>query len=363
VAAFDYGARLKRLQTLMGESGVVVILLSVGADLPYFTGYEAMPSERLTVLVVQPYGEPVLFVPQLEAPRVEPGPFEVRPWGEKESPIELASSLVPSPTRVAVGDHMWSVFLTRFFKQWPHASWAPASEITSELRVRKDPEEVEMLRAAARAVDRVMARVPGEIAFGGRTEIDVARDLAELIVEEGHDTAEFTIVASGPNGASPHHHPGERVIVEGDLVVCDYGGRWGGYYSDSTRTFVVGEPSEQQKTVHAAVQAANDAGRSAVAPGTPCEQIDRVARTVIEEAEFGDYFIHRTGHGIGLEVHEHPYMVEGNEQLLEPGMVFSVEPGVYLPGRFGVRIEDIVVCTEDGVEGLNESDRSLVGVG
>jgi Xaa-Pro aminopeptidase len=347
----------------MGETGVDVTLLSVGADLPYFTGYEAMPSERLTLLVVKPSGEPVLFVPQLEAPRVESGPFQVRPWAESESPIELASSLVAGLNTVAVGDHMWSVFLTRFLKEWPHASWRPASEITSELRVRKDPEEVEMLRAAAHAVDRVMALIPDEVVFIGCTESEVARDLAELTVEEGHDTAEFTIVASGPNGASPHHHPGDRVIAEGDLVVCDFGGRLGGYYSDSTRTLVVGEPNEEQEAVHAAVEAANEAGRDAVAPGTTCQDVDRAARSVVDDAGFGEFFIHRTGHGIGLEVHEHPYIVEGNERPLEPGMTFSVEPGIYLPGRLGVRIEDIVVCTEEGVESLNESDRSLVSIG
>jgi D-alanyl-D-alanine dipeptidase len=208
-----------------------------------------------------------------------------------------------------------------------------------------------------------MSRIPAEVAFAGRTESDVARYLAALTVEEGHDQAEFTIVASGPNGASPHHHPGDRVIEQGDLVVCDFGGRRSGYYSDSTRTFVVGEPSREQGEVHDVVRAANQVGRDTIAPGVPCQEIDRAARAVVEDAGYGEFFIHRTGHGIGLEVHEHPYLVEGNDQALEPRMVFSVEPGIYLPGRFGVRIEDIVVCTHDGGESLNESHRSLVSVG
>lgn len=359
---FDHSGRVKLLQALMSDRGIGVTLLSVGADLPYFTGYESLPSERLTVLVVPSSGTPVLFVPELEAPRIEPGSFEIRPWGETESPVELAAA-VANPEKVAVGDHMWAVFLTRFMKLWPNASWIPASELTSELRIRKDADEMELLRQAAHAVDRAMARIPSEISFAGHTEADVARDLADLTVEEGHDTAEFGIVGSGSNGASPHHHSGDRIIEKGDLVVCDYGGRWGGYFSDSTRTFVVGDPTDEQVAVHAAVEAANEAGRNAVAPGTPCQDIDRAARAVIEEAGYGDFFIHRTGHGIGLEVHEHPYMVEGNNRLLEPGMAFSVEPGIYLPGRFGVRIEDIVVCTEDGVESLNQSGRSLVSVG
>jgi len=346
----------------MGESGVDVTVLSIGADLPYFTGYEAMPSERLTALVVPAAGTPVLFVPELEAPRVTAGDFEVRPWGELEDPVALAAGVVETPDLAAVGDHMWSVFLTRFQKQWIGAAWRPASEITTRLRMIKDPEEIELLRQAAHAVDRVMERIPEEVPFSGRTERRVARDLAELTVEEGHDVVSFTIVASGPNGASPHHHPGDRIIDQGDLVVCDFGGRLGGYYSDSTRTFAVGDPSERQIEVHAVVSAANEAGRAVIEPGIACQEVDRAARKVVVDAGFGDYFIHRTGHGIGLEVHEHPYMVEGNVTLLEPGMAFSVEPGIYLPGEFGVRIEDIVVCSDEGHESVNTSDRGLTVV-
>lgn len=361
MTTFDYTGRLARLQERMTAADVDVTLLSVGADLLYLTGYEAMASERLTVLVVPKAGEPLMLVPELEAPRVEHGAFELRPWAETEDPVALAAAN-SDPSRVAVGDHMWSVFLTRFLKYWDRAEWLPASELTRDLRMRKEDAEVDLLRAAAHGVDRVMGRIPEEIGFSGRTETEVARDLARLTVEEGHDLAEFTIVASGPYGASPHHHPGDRVISDGDLVVCDFGGRLSGYYSDSTRTFVVGEASQEQKDVHAAVLAANEAGRAAVSPGTACQEVDRAARKVIEDAGYGEYFIHRTGHGIGLEVHEHPYMVEGNDLLLETGMTFSVEPGVYLEGEFGVRVEDIVACTEDGAESLNESDRGLVPV-
>jgi Xaa-Pro aminopeptidase len=360
--SFDYIGRVERLRGVMESVDVDVILLSIGADLPYFTGYEARPSERLTVLVVPGEGDPILFVPLLEAPGAENVPFDVKAWSEVEDPVGLASSVVSSPAHVAVGDHMWSVFLTRFQDHWGEARWVPASELTGKLRIRKDPGEIDLLRRAAHGVDRIMGRMPVDVPFAGRTERDVARHLAELTLGEGHESAEFTIVASGPNGASPHHHPGDRVIDEGDVVVCDFGGRLGGYYSDSTRTFVVGEPTNMQREVHELVVAANEAGRRAVAPGVTCEVIDAAARSVIDEAGFGEYFVHRTGHGIGLEVHEHPYMVEGNELPIEPGMAFSVEPGIYLPDRFGVRIEDIVVCTSDGVESLNESGRSLVSV-
>lgn len=360
---FDYAGRIHRLQGLMGDRGIDAVVLSEGADLPYFTGYEAMESERLTALVVRAEGEPVLFVPRLEAPRVPSGPFGIRAWGELEDPIGLTASTVAGPSRVAVGDHMWSVFLIGLQERWTDASWLPASLVTAGLRVIKDVEEVELLRQAAHDIDRVMARIPGEVRFSGRTERQIARDLAGLTVEEGHDTADFTIVASGPNGASPHHHAGDRVIEPGDLVVCDYGGRREGYYSDSTRTFVVGDPSPEQKGVHEVVLAANEVGRATVAPGVACEDIDRAVRAVIEEAGLGKHFIHRTGHGIGLEVHESPYLVEGNSAGLEPGMAFSIEPGVYLAGRLGVRIEDIVVCAESGVDSLNEADRSLISVG
>ena len=360
--SFDFAGRVERLQEQMGVDDVDVTLLSIGADLPYFTGYEAKPSERLTVLVVPKRGSPVLHVPVLEAPGVPAGPFEVRPWTELEDPVALAATTTPVPAAVAVGDHTWSAFLTRFQRIWADAAWRPASEITSALRLVKDAEEIELLRRAAHGVDRVMARVSSEVTFAGRTEFDVARDLAEMTIEEGHDVAEFTIVASGPNGASPHHHPGSRVIEEGDLVVCDYGGRIGGYYSDSTRTFSVGQPNDRQAEVHQVVSAANEVGKVAIAPGVTCEEIDSAARGVVDDAGYGEYFIHRTGHGIGLEVHEHPYIVEGNQTLLEPGMCFSVEPGIYLPDQFGVRIEDIVVCTEDGVEVLNQSTRGIVEV-
>lgn len=357
---FDYPGRFERLKDLMEDRGVDIVLLSIGADLPYFTGYEAMTSERLTVLVVSMTREPILLVPELEAPRVKAGSFELVAWSETDDPVEIATRQHRSPKKVGVGDHMWSAFMIAFQKRWSGAEWVPASQLTRRLRMRKDRIEIEELRRAARGVDLVMGRIRDEVRFSGRSERDVARDLADMTVEVGHDTAEFTIVASGPNAASPHHTPGTRVIETGDIVVCDFGGRWEGYHSDSTRTFCVGEPSVGEAEVHGLVREANRAGREAVSPGVPCSEVDRVARSVIEGAGYGEYFFHRTGHGIGLEVHEHPYIVNGNEMSLEAGMTFSIEPGVYIPGRFGVRIEDIVACTDDGADTLNAADRSLV---
>ena len=360
---FDYSVRVLKLQELMSEIGVGATLLSVGSDLPYFTGYEAMATERLTMLVVPVVGDPILFIPRLEAPRVVPGDFEMLAWDETEDPVALVAKAASGSERVLIGDHTWSVFLIGLQNELPEVSWAPASTVTKELRMRKDPAEIEALRSAAHAVDRVLARVPGEVAFAGRTEVEVANDLRRMTVEEGHEMAAFAIVASGPNGASPHHEPEQRVIEPGDLVICDFGGRYGGYYSDVTRTFSVGDPTQEQIEVHAVVAAANAAAQAAVGPGVPCREVDRAARYVVVEAGYGEYFIHRTGHGIGLEVHEHPYLVEGNDLALEVGMAFSIEPGIYIPGQLGVRVEDIAVCAESGIDSLNRADRGLVVVG
>lgn len=361
-AVFDHTARVRALQQLMETNGLASAVLSVGADLPYFIGYEAMPSERFTGLVIPVDGPPLLFVPVLEAPRVEGKDVLVRAWAEEEDPIELMSATMPDSGSVLVGDHMWSVFLMRLQEQLPRIHWRPASTVTGQLRMRKDADEVAALGRAAAAVDRVLARIPEELPFGGRSEAEVARDIAGMVVEEGHDQARFWIVASGPNGASPHHEPGGRIVQRGDLVVCDFGGSMNGYFSDVTRTFVVGPPTDEQAQVHSIVREAARAGRDTVKPGVGAQEVDRAAREVIAAAGYGAFFIHRTGHGIGLEVHEHPYIVEGNDRPLEPGMAFSVEPGIYLPGRFGVRIEDIVVVTEDGYESLNTAERALLTV-
>ncbi len=359
---FDHAARLERLRRVMVEREVDVVLVSVGADLPYLTGYEAMPLERLTMLVVGAESEPTLVVPELEAPRVRPGPFHVRSWSETEDPVRIVADLAGSPRRAAIGDQTWARFLLALEEALPATRFVPASPLTSVLRIRKDPAEVEALAEAAAATDRVLARLPAEIRFSGRTERDVARDVVDLTLAEGHEEASFWIVASGPNGASPHHEPGDRVIGQGDVIVVDFGGRRGGYCSDVTRTFVVGAPTAEALEVHAVVAAAQEAGRDAARAGVPAEEVDAAARRVIDGAGYGRFFIHRTGHGIGLETHEDPYLVVGNRTPLEPGMAFSVEPGIYLPGRFGVRIEDIVVVTDDGIRVLNQADRSLLPV-
>ncbi|MGH8947736.1 MAG: M24 family metallopeptidase, partial [Acidimicrobiia bacterium] len=264
---FDHAGRVARLQDQMTEQSIDVVLLSAGSDLPYFSGYEAVPLERLTVMVIPADGDCVLVVPKLEAARVEAGPFELVPWEETQDPIRMVARAAGPTRRAAIGDHTWSAFLVGLQVEMPNTSWTVASALTRALRMRKDQVEIESLRQAAGAVDRVMARVPLEVRFSGRTEREIARDFAEMTVAEGHDTAWTPIVASGPNAASPHHEPGDRVVEEGELVVCDFGGRVGGYHSDTTRTVVVGEPSSRQSEVHALVKAANEAARAVVAPG------------------------------------------------------------------------------------------------
>lgn len=359
---FDYAARIRSAQALMAEQLVEVMLLSIGADLPYFTGYQAMPLERLTMLVLGLDSEPVLVIPQLEAPRVEPGPFALRPWGETEDPLAIVGEMCRDAGAIAIGDQTWSVFLLGLQAQLPATAFQSATPLTRPLRAKKDSREVEFLRRAGAGADRVSARLAG-LKFSGQTEQEISRLVTQMTLEEDHDLALFWIVASGPNSASPHHEPTDRVIEPGDLVVVDFGGKHRGYCSDTTRTFVVGPPAPEQSEIHAAVRAAQEAATAAVAPGVSAQEIDRVARRTITDAGYGEYFIHRTGHGIGLEGHEHPYLVEGNPEKVEPGMCFSIEPGIYLPDRFGVRIEDIVTVSENGVESLNQANRALVQVG
>lgn len=346
----------------MSSAGVDVLLASLGSDLPYLTGYTAMPSERLTMLVVPVAGDATLVIPELEAPRVAEGsPCAVRPWGELEDPVALVASLCDGAESIAIGDQAWATFLLRLQTALPGARFSSATPLTAPLRMRKEPEELARLRAAGAAADRVAAQIPS-LTFAGKTESDLGRQIAELTVAEGHDRATFTIIASGPNGASPHHETSSRRIEAGDAVVIDFGGSLGGYQSDTTRTFHVGEPSEDVAAGFAVLREAQAAGVAAVRPGVSAASVDAATRRLIDDAGYGQYFIHRTGHGIGLDGHEEPYIIEGNDIALEPAMTFSVEPGIYVPGRFGMRIEDIVAVTDDGVENFNTSNHDLVVV-
>ena len=359
--------RIERARAWSKDAAVDALLISPGADLRYLTGYQATPLERLTCLVLPAYGDPALVVPVLEEPAALASPvadlgLAVLAWQETDNPYHLIRSLLAAETRrVAVDNHMWAEKVMSFRAVMPEVEQTLAGPVLRELRMRKDAEEVAALRAAGQAIDRVHARM-GEWLRPGRTERQVGKDIADAIIDEGHVRADFVIVGSGPNGASPHHELSGRRIDAGEPVVVDIGGTTElGYCSDSTRTYVTGgEPPAEFRVYYEVLQVAQAAQCAYARPGVTAESVDRIGRDLIEEAGYGEAFLHRTGHGIGLETHEDPYIVAGNTLRLEPGMAFSIEPGIYLAGRHGARIEDIVVCTEDGVERLNNTRRDLV---
>ena len=339
---------------------LAAIVIAPSPDMAYLAGYTPMPMERPTFLVLRPGAVPAMIVPQLERPLATESPagelVELVAWDDGSDPYEAATLLLPALGRIAAGDRMWAAHLLGLQGAVPGASFEAASPVLGKLRSVKDAQELEVLRRAGAAADEAFRQIC-DLAFQGRTERQIAAEIAELLVTNGHDRADFAIVASGSNAASPHHEATERAIEIGEAVLLDFGGELSGYFSDTSRTVVVGEPPAGFDDVYHVVQEAQEAGFLAVRPGVPAQDIDRASRSLIVDAGYGDRFIHRTGHGIGLEVHEPPYLVEGNDSPLEPGMTFSIEPGIYLPGRFGVRIEDIVVVTDDGAERLNRSTR------
>jgi Xaa-Pro aminopeptidase len=371
--------RVEQAAAAAAEAGLTALLLTPGPDLRYLTGYDAHQSERLTCLAVPARGgaggsggagganEPFLVVPRLELPAAQASPagglgLEIIPWGETDDPYALvAGRLGEASGPVGLSDRMWAMMVLRFRDALPGVRQDLASAALRGLRIRKTPAEVAALRAAGEAIDRVHARVPGWLR-PGRTERQIAADIADAIIQEGHARVDFTIVASGPNAASPHHEVSDRVLQRGDAVVVDIGGTMpSGYCSDCTRTYAIGDPPPDFAAYYRVLRDAQQAAFAAVRPGVTAEAIDAAAREPIADAGYGGYFMHRTGHGIGLETHEDPYIVSGNADPLWPGMAFSIEPGIY-PGAHGARIEDIVVCTEQGCERLNNAGRELVCV-
>ena len=367
-----FAERLDRAAAGTAAAGLDALLIGVGADLRYLSGYEAMPLERLTVLALVAGQEPFIVVPRLELGAAESGlrtEIEIRTWDETDDPYAMVADVVDAPhrpsVRIGLSDTMIALHVLRLQAAIAtQATYESASSVLRELRMIKDADEIALLRLAAQAADRVV----GQIANGrlvGRTEVDVAREVRDRLVAEGHEEAHFAIVGSGPNSASPHHEASERVIEAGEPIVLDIGGTLGGYGSDITRTLWVtgGDPrkgpDERFRHLFSVLHGAQDAATRAARSGIACSAVDAAARTRIEAEGYGEAFFHRTGHGIGLEGHEDPYLVAGNDLPLRPGMAFSVEPGIYFPGEYGARIEDIVVCGEDGPVVLNEAPREL----
>ncbi|MFJ9020426.1 aminopeptidase P family protein [Streptomyces sp. NPDC102259] len=362
--ADDYRARMERAARQAADAGLAGLLVAPGPDLVWLTGYAPTAvTERLTLLVLAPGRDPVLVVPTLEAPdaakAVGAPALGLRDWTDGQDPYTATAALLDTGGRFGISDNAWAMHLLGLQKALPATSYASLTEALPMLRAVKDAAELELMAAAGAAADATFEEIR-TVRFGGRRETEVGADLAALLRRYGHSQVDFTIVASGPNGANPHHEVGDRVIEHGDMVVLDFGGLKDGYGSDTSRTVHVGEPTDEERRVHDLVREAQEAGFRAVRPGVACQEVDRAARAVIADAGYGEYFIHRTGHGIGVTTHEPPYMIEGEERPLVPGMCFSVEPGVYLPGRFGVRIEDIVTVTEDGGRRLNDTTRELV---
>jgi Xaa-Pro aminopeptidase len=356
--------RLAVVQDAIKASGLDVLLLTPGPDLRYVTGYDAKQLERLTCLAVPAGSEPFLVVPELELKAAQASPagrldLEMVTWGETADPFALIKHRIGDPGSVALSDRMWALHVLQFARALPGAAQRLASEVLSPLRMRKSPAEVAALKEAGEAIDRVHADVPNWLQ-PGQTERQVGVKIAEAIFAAGHVSADFVIVGSGPNAASPHHEVSDRVIQKGDVVVVDIGGTMpSGYCSDCTRTYAVGSAPADFAAYYDVLKDAQEAATNAVKPGVTAEGIDKTARDIIAGAGYGEAFIHRTGHGIGLETHEDPYIVEGNTTRLENGMAFSIEPGIY-PGPHGARIEDIVVCTETGYQRMNNRPRDLV---
>ncbi|MET8361110.1 Xaa-Pro peptidase family protein [Micromonospora sp. NPDC005171] len=361
--------RLIAAQRATAAAGLDALLLTPGSDLRYLTGYDAHAGERLTCLVLPAEGEPTLVVPRLERPAAEASPapatgVRIVDHVDGADPYPLVVAALDGPVAaLGLADRMWAEQVLGLRAALPDATQRVAGEVLRELRIRKSPAEIAALAEAGAAIDEVHLRM-GEWLRPGRTEAEVATDIAAAIRAAGHVTVDFVIVAAGPNGASPHHGTSDRPIGVGEPVVVDIGGTMAsGYRSDCTRTYVAGGSAPADFLDYYAVLC--DAQRAAVAavrPGITGAAADAAARAPIAAAGYGAAFLHRTGHGIGLDGHEEPYLVAGNDRPLEAGMAFSIEPGIYLAGRHGARIEDIVVCTTDGVQRLNITPTELIAL-
>jgi Xaa-Pro aminopeptidase len=359
----EFDARLERVRSEMARNELDYLLVGPSTDMVYLIDFPVRQSERMTILVIPRDGTPRLVMPGFELPRVESLPplFEPAPWEDGEDPAPVLAALLDgggADPSVAVGGQLFSHFLFRLQAAAPAVRWSSGDAVLEGVRMRKSPFEVDALRRASEAADAVFEELL-TLPVAGMTEREVLVEIHRLLIEKGHDTVGGGIVGFGPNGASPHHHVTDRRASAGDAVVVDFGGVRKNYRSDITRTFHVGEPSDDFRRVYEVVNESNEAAFRHVRPGVTAQELDAVARDHIAAAGYGEAFLHRTGHGIGLDGHEAPYLVRGDATLLETGMTFSIEPGIYLPGRFGVRIEDIVVVTADGAERLNRSTHEL----
>ncbi len=359
--------RCKKAQTKMQETGIDYLFVSVGSDLFYLTGYSKKPSERLTLFLLPKDGEPSMVTAKFEAARLANVDqfYTVHTWNDTEDPMTILRTLVSSNKKVTIGidDQIWGIFVLRMQSTLPEANFVSAGPVLSQLRMTKDSHEVGRLREMGRKMDKVYEQVT-QLKFSGSSELDLADQIQEIVKKQGLKPKYPADVASGPNGASPHHSSSGRKIGKSDGIWMELGcgGHVDGYWADKTRSVQVTPNTDRFRKVYEIVKKAQQGAFEAIRPGVTCESIDAVGREIITKAGYGEYFTHRLGHGLGLDIHEPPYIVQGNLLHLQEGMVFSDEPGIYLPGEFGIRIEDIVVVTKDGAERLYDSTHELITV-
>ncbi len=364
-----YATRLHRAQAALHAHGLDYLFVGPSADLFYLTGLDIHQGDRMVLLVVHQEGPPYLVMPRFEAEAVTnlPPQIHLAPWAEQDNPAMLVTKLMQVPgggneCTIAVSDKLLAGFLLRLQATLPRAAFTNALKVLPPLRLIKDEAAVAGLRAAGAQADAAFEQFR-RLAYVGRTERVLAREIAGILRDHEVEVDWGPIVGSGPNGAFPHHGYSDRVIAAGDLIVLDFGGRYRGYQADSTRTVAAGRlPEDEAQRVYELVRQGQEAAFQAAQPGLTGEALDAVTRNLFTAAGYGPYFSHRLGHGIGLDNKEQPYIVAGNKQVLEPGMAFTIEPGLYLPGRFGVRIEDVVVLHIDGAERMNNTARELIVV-
>jgi Xaa-Pro dipeptidase len=365
-------SRFDRLNASLRDRDLDAVILNPGPTLTYLSGLHFHLMERPVVLFFAKDQDPAIVLPELELQKVASLPYKLQVFAYPEKPSEwdkafrsAVQALGLDAKRIGVEPRQLRLLEFRYVQSAvPKADFPDASDVLSGLRLRKDQTEVDAMRRAVKiAQDALEATIP--FIKIGKTEKEVASELVMQLLKHGSDSEmPFSpIVSGGPNAANPHASPSDRKLQTGDLLVVDWGAAYDGYISDLTRTFAVGEVDDEYRKIHKIVQESNAAGRAAGKPGVPCANVDKAARDVIEKAGYGEFFTHRTGHGIGMEGHEEPYMRGDNMQILEPGMAFTVEPGIYLPGRNGVRIEDNVVITETGADVLSDMPRKIRVVG
>ncbi|WP_027363596.1 M24 family metallopeptidase [Desulfotruncus alcoholivorax] len=360
-----YAKRLANVQELMLQENIDYLVLAPTTNMFYLTGLKTVADERLQVAILPARGPLTLVLPEMyrETAKKIRVSHQLLTWADNQNPVDLVRSAVTDRGgRAAIDDRMWAGHLLQIMQVFNGFQFVAAQKVMSRARVCKDEIELGLLAQSGELADAVMKEAMQEIRVG-MTEKQLAFFIENKVKALGGDDISFKpIVASGPNGALPHHCPGDRKFEQGDFIVVDFGALLQGYCSDITRTFCLGKAGQESKKIYLAVKEANEAGFKAVSNGIACQDVDKAARGAINRAGYGDYFIHRTGHGIGLDYHEDPYLVEGNSAPLLPGMVFSVEPGIYLAGRMGVRIEDIVALTVDGPRRFNNFPRELIEV-